>query len=106
MSQPYSKKLQSPKWQRFRLTHCERANWRCEHCCAEDSQLHVHHMTYLRGREPWDYPAEAIAVVCDRCHAEWHDQEDALKIAISAALRMVPGRRLVDVSRWLLKEAL
>jgi hypothetical protein len=102
----YSKKLKDPRWQRFRLHHCERANWRCEHCCASNSQLHVHHVIYLRGKDPWDYPAESICVLCDLCHKEWHDNEDAFKIAIATAVRMVPGKRLAEVSTWLLKGAL
>ena len=99
----YSDKLKDPKWQKFRCGRLEAANWKCEHCCSDKSFLHVHHMFYLRDRRPWEYPPEAVVVLCERCHEEWHANEYTLKLAFAKAMRLVPGKRLHVVAKHILE---
>jgi hypothetical protein len=56
----------------------ERANWRCAICGASDRELHVHHLEYTAGKEPWDYPDENFLVVCRPCHEERIHKKGAL----------------------------
>ena len=74
----YADNFKKPEWQKFRLEKLQAADWQCEHCRSKDEQLHIHHYWYERGRKPWDYNDEAIAVLCDRCHEDWHSIKDDL----------------------------
>lgn len=38
---------------RKRLEVLSRADFRCERCGNAEQQLHAHHKTYVRGRQPW-----------------------------------------------------
>lgn len=100
----YPEKLQDPRWQKFSLQCLESANWRCEHCGSQKGFLHVHHMFYAKGREPWSYPPGTTVVLCQICHDEWHANEYQMKVAIARALRLVSGRRLAKVVEIILKE--
>ncbi len=66
----YSEKLKDPRWQKKRLGIMQRDGWRCLVCNSDTSPLTVHHYKYLRHREPWEYPDELLATVCDNCH-QW-----------------------------------
>lgn len=66
----YNLKLKDPRWQKKRLEIFERDEWRCMLCDSRDKTLTVHHRYYLRGYEPWDYPNEALATLCEECHDE------------------------------------
>lgn len=72
-----------PRWQRKRLERFEAAGWKCCECASKKSELNLHHYWYEKGNEPWDYPDECFAVLCDRCHQEWHDK----KLTIDKQLR-------------------
>jgi|SRR5579884_1986459 len=64
----YSELLRHPKWQRKRLEVMNRDGFRCTECGDEESELHVHHKTYIAGKDPWDYPLENFSTLCHRCH--------------------------------------
>lgn len=64
----YAERLRHPRWQRRRLEVMGRDNFRCVECGDEETELHVHHKTYVWGREPWDYPLDNFATLCARCH--------------------------------------
>jgi len=66
----YLAKLRDPRWQKMRLQVLERDEWVCQRCFDKKSTLHVHHRWYLRGREPWEYPLEALLTLCETCHEE------------------------------------
>lgn len=66
----YSEKLKDPRWQRRRLQILDRANFTCEECEASTKTLHVHHLYYVSGREPWEYPDFALLALCHDCHSE------------------------------------
>lgn len=68
----YSEKLKDPLWQKKRLFALERANWKCELCRDEKSTLHVHHLEYRQGREPWEYGDKELMALCEGCHESIH----------------------------------
>jgi 5-methylcytosine-specific restriction endonuclease McrA len=64
----YKEKLQSPKWQKKRLEILQRDNFQCVECGDTESQLHVHHIMYKKGLDPWDYENELLNTLCSTCH--------------------------------------
>lgn len=90
---PYFQKLLDPRWQKKRLEVMESRGWACEICYDGDSTLHVHHKQYLKGREPWEYEQDQLALLCETCHAEQHENDDELNYVIS--------RLPIDGGRWI-----
>lgn len=72
----YSDQLKDPKWQKKRLEVLERARWTCRQCRSGKITLHVHHLYYVKGVKPWDYPDGALVVLCEDCHKERHSLEE------------------------------
>lgn len=70
----YSERLKHPMWQRKRLEILERDGFECTQCGAKDQQLHVHHLFYRKGREPWDYPSLSLQTLCHECHDGIHEE--------------------------------
>jgi hypothetical protein len=66
----YAEKLRDPRWQKKRLRILERDNWKCQCCYSTTSALHVHHLHYTRGKEPWEYEDKSLVVLCEQCHKE------------------------------------
>lgn len=64
----YSEKLKDPRWQKKRLAILERDLWTCRWCGDKGTTLHVHHIFYLPGREPWNIPDGFLITLCERCH--------------------------------------
>ncbi len=64
----YSEKLKDPRWQKMRLMILERDGWKCRNCGAEDKTLHVHHLAYSPGVEPWNYDIDILETLCEECH--------------------------------------
>lgn len=69
----YREKLLDPRWQRRRLEVLQRTDFRCAHCDSSEKTLHVHHLRYIRGHDPWEYSDEDLRPLCEECHAEWHE---------------------------------
>jgi len=67
----YSDKLKDPRWQRRRLQIFERDNWKCRVCANEEITLCVHHIEYINGRDPWEYPDSYLITLCEDCHSRW-----------------------------------
>lgn len=66
----YLKKLRSPHWQRKRLLVMDRDKFACTRCSETEKELHVHHLDYKYGKDPWDYPLENFKTLCCDCHKE------------------------------------
>ena len=64
----YEERLRDPRWQKKRLAVLERAGWSCEACGNGKNNLQVHHGYYEREALPWEYPNDALFVLCDVCH--------------------------------------
>lgn len=39
-----------------------------------ESQLHVHHQYYAKGKNPWEYPDDCFIVLCENCHQIVHKE--------------------------------
>lgn len=64
----YSEKLKDPRWQKKRLEILERDKWFCQRCFDGENTLHVHHLRYIPGRDPWDYDDKLLITLCAECH--------------------------------------
>ncbi len=64
----YSQKLKDPRWQKKRLEVMEMAEWKCYSCGGSERPLHVHHVNYFKGLDPWDYENDNLRSLCDLCH--------------------------------------
>ncbi len=74
----YSDDLLDPRWQKRRLEILQRDDFTCHGCYDTESTLHVHHLYYVKGRRPWEYPDFALVTVCSDCHkstvfTQWED---------------------------------
>ena len=72
----YSDKLKHPKWQEKRLDVLSLKGYNCEACTNVNEQLQVHHINYIGGNEPWEYPNNNFLVLCDACHKKEHAYRD------------------------------
>ena len=64
----YADLLKDPRWQKKRLQILELDAWRCRHCGDDKNTLHVHHLYYEKGLDPWEYPDSALVTYCENCH--------------------------------------
>ena len=79
----YRELLMTPQWYQRRLEILELDQYTCRKCgwkqpeqrhelkqiCTPD-HLEIHHLYYIRGCFPWEYPDEALMTRCDECHRE------------------------------------
>jgi 5-methylcytosine-specific restriction endonuclease McrA len=86
----YSEKLRDPRWKR-RSFECKASRGdRCQECgqtreeCCES--LETHHVIYLRGVEPWDYPDELLRVVCRTCHVDRQVEDEEAMVEFARYL--------------------
>ena len=87
MKVTYGEKLRSPKWQKRRLEILNRDKFTCRLCGDKETQLHVHHLRYERGCDPWDYRDSSLVTVCENCHEELH----AVKFGESMLESLIAG---------------
>jgi len=85
----YSQKLKNPKWQKLRLEILKAHDWQCQSCGDKKSTLHVHHLQYHKGCEPWDYSHEDLTVLCETCHKYEHtgaavDLADEIELSVES----------------------
>lgn len=73
----YSKQLRDSKWQTLRLKIVSRDKHKCTKCSATD-HLVVHHLYYVYGHKPWEYPHSALITLCNDCHKAWHKKYDVV----------------------------
>jgi hypothetical protein len=66
----YLDKLKDPRWQKKRLEIFERDGWTCKKCEDSESTLHIHHLVYLNGKDPWEIPDGFLITLCQKCHEE------------------------------------
>jgi hypothetical protein len=77
--QTYFEKLKDPRWQRKRLEIMERDDFTCVSCGNKEKTLNVHHKTYRKGAEPWDYEDGNFMTLCEPCHEQSHEFIDEIK---------------------------
>lgn len=78
MSEKYLEILKNPRWQKKRKEILYRDGYRCAKCGSKH-KLNVHHIFYIKGRLPWEYPNYALITLCRSCHLKWHDEHDIIK---------------------------
>lgn len=74
----YYDDLNDERWKRKREKILKRDGYRCRWCGCVDG-LQVHHKYYNKypdgGRvKAWDYPDDALMVLCGDCHKEYHSK--------------------------------
>lgn len=75
----YSEKLKDPRWQKKRLKIFERDEFHCQQCGDGESTICVHHLRYVSGLEPWDYPDCLLLTLCEDCHsAEYEGMRESI----------------------------
>lgn len=62
-------------WQKRRLEIMQKANFKCWSCDSGEKQLNVHHLYYVSGREPWQYPDWSLRSLCADCHKDEHNKQ-------------------------------
>lgn len=82
MTKSYAELLRDPRWQRRRLEVLARERFTCESCFSREKTLNVHHSIYRKGAAPWEYSDEELAVLCEDCHASWHEESRRLLLAL------------------------
>lgn len=97
----YSEKLRDPRWQKMRLKVMERDGFTCQFCWAKDKTLNVHHKSYSRGRDPWDYPGTNFLTLCDDCHKKAHQKPSVpLELLVEQGDAHQPQKILCPVCRF------
>ena len=99
----YAEKLKDPRWLCRRQEIIDLHECRCRECgqSREDDgvTLQVHHVFYLRGREPWDYPDELLISVCESCHWNRQKIDDDAQLAFAIMCAGLPQWHVYEVSR-------
>lgn len=68
MKKTYAEKLLDPRWQRRRLEIFESSEFTCDECGDKKKTLHVHHLLYRKGANPWEYDDSELQCLCCDCH--------------------------------------
>ena len=84
----YREKLRDPRWQRRRLEILQRDDFKCRRCEDASSPLNVHHL-YYENRDPWDYPDDSLATLCESCHEHESVARKQLEVALLDLLRRI-----------------
>ncbi len=64
----YARKLADPRWQKKRLEILKRDRFKCRLCKYDDVELHVHHLSYEKGKNPHECLNSNLVTLCQRCH--------------------------------------
>lgn len=81
----YAEKLKDPRWQKKRLEIMKRDEFTCVICKDKNSTLHVHHIIYEYGLNPWEYEDINYKTLCETCHK----YEEYSKPYVKAGLRIL-----------------
>jgi len=93
--QTYWEKLRLPQWQRKRQDIMTRDNYTCVSCGDNTKTLNVHHKTYRKGADPWDYDDENFVTYCEDCHCNFHAEKDFLMMKVDSPWTL---RKLAQVA--------
>lgn len=74
----YDRLLHDNRWYAKRRKILDRENHKCQ-WCGKTTNLQVHHKYYNKYPNekmvmPWDYPDDALMVLCDDCHVKYHNK--------------------------------
>lgn len=106
----YADKLRDPRWLCRRAEVIKKADGRCRQCGAgpvdldagyEETPLEVHHVTYLRGREPWDHPDDILICLCRPCHAFRQVEDEEAKFEFARMIARLTDNEVREVTKAL-----
>jgi hypothetical protein len=61
----------------------ELAEFRCENCKSDEDTLNVHHLTYHKGSELWEYDDHELICYCESCHRRWHLAKESIRKSLT-----------------------
>lgn len=96
--QTYAEKLKHPKWQKKRLEILERDGFRCQWCSSKEKTLHVHHKTYGKGKQPWDYPEGNFLTLCEECHVSIEEKKNEILMKMGMKWLYGDVSTFIDIS--------
>lgn len=79
MAKTYAEELRDPRWQKKRLFVLNRDHWRCTRCFNAEINLQIHHLDYIPGIKPYEYPDDMLATLCETCHGKEMDRDKIQK---------------------------
>ena len=50
----------------------KRDNFTCQRCFDDTNTLTVHHVEYLKNKQPWEYDNKKMITLCNVCHNGFH----------------------------------
>ena len=65
---PYSELLKDNRWKKRSAEIQLKDNFHCRICGTDSLSLNVHHLHYIYGLKPWEYPDNFLMTVCWSCH--------------------------------------
>lgn len=68
----YELQLEDPRWKLKAENIRLRDKHKCRLCGVTNTQLDVHHLRYIEGKEAWDYDDGDLVTLCHRCHEKLH----------------------------------
>lgn len=100
--QTYAEKLKDARWQKKRLELFNGASWTCEECSRQmpADGLQVHHVLYLPGVDPWDYPSYLLRVLCECDHQKRQAVENEFFCKVAQAIQWKTIEELKLMPVW------
>ena len=95
MKSAYWQKLRYPCCQKKRLEIMQRDEFKCVDYAENKDTLNVHHIIYIYGNDPWDYPNSNFATLCECCHKCREDAKRAAAMLFSS-LNGIDGFTIVQ----------
>lgn len=93
----YSIKLRNPKWQRRKSEIMLRDNFKCQICGDMENTLNVHHIRYVKGREPWEYDDNELITLCEKCHERRKSFDDINKRTVALLSRGIMKEEIIGL---------
>ncbi len=80
----YADKLKDPRWDAVRREVLARDRNTCQTCGCVDEIMHVHHIEYFKGFEPWEYHTAYLITLCEMCHGIVSDKDKSFHEKVGA----------------------
>lgn len=94
----YSEKLKDPRWQKMRLKVLERDEFTCKFCKSKEKTLHVHHLIYEWGKDPWEYKIDNFLTLCKLCHKDEKENRKYLESKVIDPFKSFPIDNMLHLS--------
>ncbi len=102
----YRAKMRDPRWIAFRAKLITERDCRCQECGCEltDGGGSVHHVAYIRGKEPWEYTgrlSELLLVLCWPCHQDRQANDEEAQFEFARLLAQLKTQSVYEMARGL-----